>query len=510
MKRLLAVALALCMVLGVVGLTGCKSEKIVDVSKMTPEEHYQYIEGEALSSLAHSITGVYGQVSGAAGGTGNSGTHTDMTVSVGQKGIEMLETMMLGGSGGVDLSFLSNVNISMDVKNKDDLTQVQMAAGLSGTDILTLNMIMNMASGDMFVSIPELSEEFLGVNMGDTGMSANQMNQILGALPSEELIERVLDKYINLVLKNVDGVNRTQEKVELGGLSQQCHVLKVRINEEDALRIVKAVLTEARNDADIKTIIEKMAPVIANDASGSNTYAQFQSAVDEALASLEEETVEDPESYILLTTYTDLKNKVIGRRIALPDNQGEMSYLLITEGKDFAMEAEFGPQASVTGTGTVKNDKYTGTFTVSASGMEALIVETEELYLAESADGVMSGTVRMELGSTIAANAPAYLQGASVEMKINSSKVESEVELKVNLQGETYVTITAASHPIDASGITEPSTSIDVNDQAALQQWLSTIDLQTVMSNLEEAGAGGIVDIIQALVMGQSSVKPAV
>ena len=60
---------------------------------------------------------------------------------------------------------------------------------------------------------------------------------------------------MNIVLPELDNVEQTTTTLEVNGVKQECTQLTLKIYEADALAIAKAVLTAAKDDADLKKII---------------------------------------------------------------------------------------------------------------------------------------------------------------------------------------------------------------------------------------------------------------
>ncbi len=499
MKQLFAMTLALVMLLCIC-LTGCKeTKKIVDVSKMTPEEHYRYIEGESLDAMADSVTEYYGKYIGY---FNSMGSHSEVTLSVEQAGMDMLEELMMGGSGDLDMSWLSSVKITTDSQFSDNTNQVKMAIALGNTDILSCNVITNLAKGVFYLALPELSDQALKMEIGEYALEQMQGLEMLQNLPSEEVVGRIIDRYMDILLENIDEVTRSEQEVTQAGVSQDCYVLKVRIYEEDAIRIAKAVLTQARDDADIKAVIEAM-----GDQFFPGGYTQLQESIDEALAFMEEYEIEDSEQYISLTTYTDKKNNVIGRRVAMPDNQGEVSYLTVTDGDGFTYKMDLAGKVSMTGSGTVKDGKTNGTYSVSVMGMEIAALEVQNFQSSEKS---MTGTVSIKPSSVIMENTMEWLQGVSLEVDLDISNAASKIDMRVLLNGTKYLTVSAVSQSTVAGTVTEPDNYVDMTDSDELQQWVSGMDYQELMERIEDAGGEGIIQLIELLMKASSQVKPAV
>ena len=150
--------------------------------------------------------------------------------------------------------------------------------------------------------------------MSSTAMLA----ELAKYLPDAETLTKVLDRYLAIILDGLNNVEQSTVTLESHGVKQDCTVLALKIYEEDAMNIAKAVLKKAKDDTDLKKILEGLVngveEIAGEDIGAEEVYADFKETVEDLLSDLEEETEFDTESYIQLDTYVDKSHNIIGMK----------------------------------------------------------------------------------------------------------------------------------------------------------------------------------------------------
>ena len=483
------------------------------------EEYLQKLYENDLGAAIDSIGDVYGQILGGMS-SGNAasaaaGGKTDMTLTLGEDLRDMLEQAIFGGDIG-DMSFLSKINLGMDVGMSGDTQKMQMTLGLNGQQIVTLNMLMKMADSIMYVAAPELNDGWLKFDMGEmmpagsaSGMmnSAATMTALADALPDAETLTKVLDRYLNLVLPELDNVEQTSAAVDAGGLRQECTALTLKIYEADALAIAKAVLNTAKDDADLKKIIEDVAKAVEDmageDIGADGAYIDFKEGITDALDELNSITETDTEDPITLVTYVDKNHNVIGMKLSMPGygNRGMAYYYTITQGDKTGFDmGVLDSQTTdeydfrISGSGFKRDGKDHGDYTLTIEGKEYISVAIRDM-------DVESGTLTLTPTETmvydLGLNALPF-KNLAVQVKLGGDGME------LNVLSENKLLAGLALKAIQSAGpnLSEPSNATDAMDSAAMQSWAEKLDLTKVLDNLEKAGVPSA--LIEGIINGLS------
>ena len=488
--------------------------------KMTPLEHFAALELNNANGMVDALSAVYGALAQPAS-KANYGAEVDISLQVGDVVQDVLEESYFEASGEkMDFSFLSKVNLEVDLNVKNKMQQMDMAVGLGGSRILTICTIMDLDDFTTWVGSPELSDVFAEMNLVQSGGVAvnsatmQTANALIEALPSEQEFNALVKRYLEVALEKVDDVERKTITLELDGLKQECTVLVVKIYEEDALNIAEAVLKTAKTDNELKAIIEKFG-VAFNDlmkesytqAGGTWTnvdlYAEFITAVEDALTSLEMEREDlDTEEYIELTAYVDKEHNIIGRKLALDGD--ELHYYTVTEGNAFTFEASL-DEVKVTGGGTKKSGKVDGSFKLSMEGTSLLTLAVEGWSASEKeTKGTLVLEPSAELIQQIGGNSGALpFADIALELKIDSSESKNDFEMNL-LSNETLVVgIAMSAKTSSGSDIQKPTETIDFTNQYQLQSWVQSMDFNKLFQNMRNAGVPGeLVDMLEASLFG--------
>lgn len=512
---LLMVAVLLFAFAGCASSGGGKSDKNKNETNkpnydnLNPKEYFEALELNNADGLVDALTGVYGALAQSSN-TANYATEMDISLQVGDMIQELLEENYYNMSGSnVDFSFLSKVNLEVDLNVKDKLQKMDMAVGLGNNRILTICTIMDLEDFTTWVGCPELSDIFAEMNLVESGQMGNMVANsgtmqsaaaLVEAMPSEQEFNALIKRYLSVALGSLENVERKNITLELDGLQQECTVLTLKIYEEDALKMVKAVLNTAKTDSELEAIIDKFS--VSFNALMKESYEQaggkwyemdlhsaFLEVIEDALASLEMEAEDlDRDEYIELVTYVDSDHNIIGRAVSVDETQ--MHYYTVTEGKTFAFEADFG-EAKITGSGTNKSGKVDGTYKLNVEGSDLAEVTVED-WTAEG--NKVKGRLVIEPSAELINDAFGNMGMLSfadiaVELKIDTDDNKSEFEINLLSNNAVVVGVAIGVKQSSSGGnIEKPSQTIDFNSQSQLQSWVMDMDFDKLIQNLRKAG----------------------
>lgn len=528
LRTVLSVVMAAALVFGCVAvLAGCRStddkgnsndkNNAAQYEGLKNEEYLQKLGENNLGAAIDSVGEVYKEILGALGNGAatnqNGGAKVNMTLSLGDPLMDLLEQAIFAGEAPVDISFLQEINLDMDVGMKGQMQAIQMALGLKGQHIITANLLMNMADSVMHIGLPELNDQWLKIDAGETvpngitgGMSSTAMlAELAKALPDTDMLTKVLDRYLALVLAELDNVDQSTDTLELKGLEQKCTVLTLKIYEKDAMDIVKAVLKAAKDDADLKKIIEDVAKaaeeMAGQDIGAEDAYTDFKEGITDLLADLEEETEFDTESFIQLNTYVDKNHNVIGMKLFMPDygERGTVYYYCITEGDKFAVEfavpSDYREEDDFkfSGTGLKKDGKTSGTYSVSVEGMEILTAKVEDLT---EKTGTITLTPYKDFVKDVFGESLEMFEDPSLRIKLS----EDGIELSALSANKLLLGIALKTAESNGPNLSTPSNSVDATNSSAMEKWAEKIVLDKVMDNLKKVGADEFIELLETAV----------
>lgn len=447
------------------------------------------------------------------------GGKIDLTLTTSADLRNLLEQMIFGADvPEMNFDFLSKINISTDMGMDGDMQKMQMALALNNQEIIKLNVIMNMAEYIIYVAAPDLNENWIvfdGSEMMTEGSAVGVMNSaammtvLAEALPDAETMTKVLDRYLSLIIPKLQNVEQSTVKLEAEGVQQECTALTLKIYEADALEICKAVLSTAKDDADLKAIIikasEAMAEMSGMTGSGAEAYADFQEMVASALSDMEDVEETDTENPIVVTLYVDNNHKTIGAKLTMPDSVSEncMFYAYtLTDGNKTAVKLVLPTYAmEVSGSSTITDGKINGTCKVD---MQGTTMATAKIENWDVNGGTLTITPNMEMFVPGITDAFGTL---ALQIKLNTEGIE----LNVLSNGSAMLGLALKATDSNGPDLSIPSDATDAMDSNAMNEWASNLNLQGVLDKLEAAGVPSelIEGIINGLSGGAQEEQPA-
>lgn len=475
----------------------------VDNSQMSDAEYMRYVESQSAGNLMNAIGGAYGTLL-----QPHSAGSVEAELHIGDDLLSLLEESYRSATGeDMDFSFLSYITLSGDFRQQGSLAQSDLGLLLGNTRILTLNVIMDTAGQTLYLACPELNDDFLMAPIdtpeGMAGLS--DMSALLEALPDENTLRSLLGRYIDIVFANLDQVTRSTETLELDGLKQDCTVLTVRIGQEDVWKAAKAVLNEAKEDPELKDLIENLGSFVnaGNDDEPVDAYQAFTDWVQNALEELDSEDEFNTEKYFNLITYVDGTDTVIGRELRLCQSgtvRDLFSCKTVTSGDEFRFELvldsgrEDAAGIRIDGAGTVKDGTTDGTYTFSlllnGQLQEMLIAQVSQTAGIDS----VSETIRLEptaalLRRITGGDDTGFLTGLALELEYNSNIKGTRCNIQAYVNDVFLAGLKlSASYGTAEEEIRVPDNAVDVMDQDALMAWMGNLSFDEILSNLEKAG----------------------
>ena len=539
LRTILSIALVATMILGCVTmLAGCNQEGTSNSDKnndkegngvnkeqyenLSDEEYMQKLFMNTAKEYVDALTSAYGELSKFdPNAAANMGGELEMSVQVGDYVIDMLEESFSSSMGtSMDFSFLSKVGLNMEYGIAGDMMKSDLALMLSNKKIATVSMIMNMVDSIVYMAIPELNGTYIEVDMGDMGMGeigmgsssvvgmAGQLAEIMEYLPSEELMNKLINRYMETALKALDNVERETVTLECDDLEQECTALSIKVYQSDVFEVAKAVLTVAKDDKDIETVLDGI-----SELAGEDLYPQVSEMIEYYLEMIEEASEDDmdDETYVELITYINDDHEIIGAKLdGNAWNEGDMYFYTVTEGNTFAFEAVLEPaDVEITGAGTNKSGKIDAEFTLTVQGMDIVVLAVEDWMV--SGDTV-NGTLRIEPTADTLDMIMGGVSGlpfADIALEIKLTNVDADsgsIELNILGNDALVVGLVMELKMTSAGSIKEPSNAISADDYEALQEWLMDMNADTILSNLRSAGVpSDLVDMLEMAVESLTS-----
>ena len=198
----------------------------------------------------------------------------------------------------------------------------------------------------------------------------------------------------------------------------------------------------------------------------------------------------------------------VGEEAALPvltvyslENNGKTALYLDVMGK-----LEF------SGTGTVKSGKASGNYVLKMDGAEFLKIELKDFTANVLSSETLEGTIRLRMGQALAnqvqAN-PIINENTVIELKLQID--EQNMDLTVNLySGDMFIAGIATKNKIlKNADIKVPTEYTEIADEEAMMTWVSKMDFEALLENLEEAGIPNeMIQMLEQMMQGGFGGEP--
>lgn len=440
----------------------------------------------------------------------NMGAEAELRLNIDEQILSMIPTE------GMDISWLSDIAIKYDVSLKDKLEKIAMDLILGDTSIIGAELIADLESMEYYISVPELNNQAIYMDMASmfdemgtiypSIYDPENLEMITEALPSAEVLEGLVNRYVGVLMSGFGEVEKSKEKVKVSGVTQNLHVLKATMDEDDLVKLAENLLKTLKKDDDIEDILLNIEELVGEEG----IYDSFIEAMDDALESLDEADLDEMGSFKLtLVTYLNDANEIVGNtvKLSLPGlgmgmKYEPISWVRVEQGKKFASELVISAGIeSIVFEGKGENGKTkNGEYVLSYDGNEILTVELKDYV---SNDDQLSGTVRIApsedamesiMDEADLSQAIIDLIGTAepaLEIKFDSNGQVGSASYALAVGTKNLIAISINFKLTAADSIVLPEKYVEMTPDSDGSEWMETMNpdfLDTLMDRLIEAG----------------------
>ena len=485
------------------------------------EDYRDYVQANTTKIATSTISKSYGAVvTTLSGETKNAETgaaDVSVKLNVGDKAVTLLEDLAEAELGAkIDMDWVKDIELNLSANVKGELQQMGATLNIGEEEIAVLDYILDMDEGMMYMAILNLSDEYLAVDLNEylaTGQSS-MMSQLLqdpelyAALPSEEELDKLLNKYLNIVLACFDDVEKSTETVEIGDVKQKLTVLETTIDGDAVLEAAEAVLKELSKDKEVEKMVCRVLEYVADlDEFGGyidvdEAWGYVEDGIDEALDSLDDVDSDDMEGEIVLIQYVNGSHEVVGYALEVEEEQ-VLRFVEIQDGSDIAFELKIPNTLEIVGEGTEKKGVINAEYVISVEMptwdedynmvYEKMEVMTISLIDFKSEGEILAGKIRLapssdlldEMGLPATASSAIDLAQIQLELGFDVNETSSTIDFNILTGEDLLVGVTLSGAGKEATAIDMPSEAYDVSD---VEDWAETFDTDKLIDALDEAG----------------------
>ena len=459
----------------------------------SPEQYYQYIETKNRDTGKRVFINYYDTIRQKEAGA-EATQSAVYKVEFGQT----LKTMM--SMSGVDFSKLNDMEMEVVGKRSGNLIDGKLNVLLNGSDLCSMNMHMDYDAKAYYVQIPELSEKYLDYSSmlqnEENGEALAAATDVQKYLPETAVMDKLITTYTDLMIEQMDTVEKTDTRIGASGINIDCTNLNVTCKSEKLYAVLEQLLRTMKEDPEIRKYLEGI---------GSETYSTFTEKITEMLEDMEEgkETFVPSGTEAVMNVYVDSEGKILGRimTLMLDGKTYQLTGIEPSQGNkfgyQFTLEVDGIEYFSVVGKGTRENGKVNGEYAISidesmnpypdvittTKDMISIIVTDvdEETWVK---DGYANGSV------TISTEVIAPL--ASYALQFDSQGDEESVSSSMSIvcAGEKLLSLTATAkettEDIGSMKPAEDAPMYDIEDSEAMAEYVSEMKAEEFLNKIKE------------------------
>ena len=451
-----------------------------------------------------------------------AGTKAVMTLKLEDGG----KTLLSAASGGMDFSWLNILTMDMTAAVTEGKEIVNGAILLNDSPLCNMNMYMDLNELVEYLQIPELSETWMKMPLLDsleiseeelaqTFESEEEMqaymeymeaykasmknnfkvlSDLTSFLPDTATVSALLDRYGNIIIDSTAEGTSSEETISVEGISEDCTVYESQITEAGVLSMMKNILTTAKEDQELKGLLDKW-----SETSGEDLNAQLQTNADVLLADL---TGEGSDAAVVTSkAWVNADGKIIGREIGAEDETGSIpvfTWKNPSSDEKSALFIEFGAgeeTMTFTGTGQSSEGLLNGEYVFAVNSVKMLGIKAENLETHPKVPGYYNGKIGvsvLDAGTEEAPN-PLAAFGLDINVASDAEAKTNQVDFTVTNSGAALVTLSVNGGYADAS-VSAPEqavldASLDITEEGAETSYIQGMDWTAILDNASAAGA---------------------
>ena len=200
--------------------------------------------------------------------------------------------------------------------------------------MITVEYIMDLINTEaVYIRFPDLSKAYQRIEADGTDIASS----LYAALPEGDVVEKLIEKYFDIIAAQIKDTEKENATVTVEGVSQDCVKHSFVLDNEVLGRIFEAVLTELKDDQDVKDILKRFAEDVGND--GDEAVSDFEEFISDSLEDnkdREDDEYDEEENIpVNVALYLTEDNSFVGMEmsseddsfsILFPSNEGKTAF----------------------------------------------------------------------------------------------------------------------------------------------------------------------------------------
>lgn len=395
----------------------------------SPEKYYKDIETSAWEDVVESYMDVYDTSLSQLEGT-QEGSTVDIKLQLNEgfhslyKGVAEYADL-----GDFDISWINEISMKASARANDSELGEEIELALNGVKMFTTTVAADFDIQEMYLRIPELSGDYLGMDLSEMGYDAEiatemseMFTEIAELCPDSEAMTDILEDYGAIVFDHASYVEKSKDVLavpEVSDISKKYTLLEATYTEQDVMDLCNEIVQTLKADENVKEVIYDFAQTAANYdtadeiPSADEIYQEFLDALEDLETEIASSTTSDG-NYIVNSIWVSNSGEIMGRSIDFYDDNEKnnlLTYKRPKDDKDFATSLVInanGSTISMSGYGTETNSTLNGSYNFSVDNNEMFGIQISDYDLKGAKDGTPSGTYVIAPGAGIKAALSVY------------------------------------------------------------------------------------------------------
>ena len=456
------------------------------------------------------------------------GTSAEVSVELDEAGQDMLS---LAGAAGVDLSWFKSASLTYEGYSKDNVMEMKCGLAMEKKNVISADLIVDMAEEAVYLAVPELSKTYIGVDVSeipdisyymDTLDNSTEymdaLKAILSKLPEEKQVKDLTAKYLEIALNSIDDVNMKKGKtLKAEGVSESCTLLEVTLDADTLQNVIENVAEQLENDREVKAIIEKLCDEIAGldldeldgiDIDSEEVYEYFQDACSE-LADEAQYISFDEE--LVMSLYVDGKGVIRGRSFEFNDGWSNYTVEILNphKGGKIGFKAAVtvdNQEFSIAGSGKESGGRVSGDFSAKYNGTAIVDLTVKNFDTDALKKGYLNGTVTVKAASGIGkvlygmSSVPSMVTDLAVTVDVSMDGKSGKLAVSVAEDKDKWGTVSVSAKKESGKKASVPAdkNTVFIEDYSDVEDYWDTVDLDSLINTLDKLDVPSFVtDILE-------------
>lgn len=458
----------------------------------SPGSYYKYVEGKSALKLAGECADSLDVLS-----KKDQKADSEISLEISDSFKQYIRTVA-PDELNTALSEIDSVTIVTDSNMKGDDSYQNAHLKINDDVLLSCEVSYYADNETMYLKVPELSDKYLCAKVSDDEYPFGDMQftpqDLYNAIPKSDQIKTLVKDYFNITVDNIDEITESGDTLTVDEVKSNCTLLKLEISEEDAVKILEGILEYAKDDNNLKEIIENFDNELNLDKYDED---EFVNVIEDALSDIKTYSgTYDTSLKIVYNVWTDGKGEIVGREIT--DNENNFSFKILSpeEGNKVAYEVSFeteGQKIAVVGSGTKNGNKVTSDMNFEINGLKMINISTKDFYMENNES---SGCVSIKTGDDLMgilqmtgmnSELTSLINDSELKFTLDGNRKESKFNLELLVNGENYLTLKTNAKISKAEKIeSAPTEAYNANDSAEMSKWAESLKMTEFLDSIKD------------------------